>query len=205
MRSLLYATLLLFFITVPALAQDTPRVELFTGYSLLRTDDRTIDLNQFGQTGTATREATTLHGWNATFGLNFTGLFGVVVDGAGGYGVIDYSVSSPGLSGVIGIKTRLHTLMLGPQINVRGEELVFFIRAMGGLARIDQTADFAGLKSSSHETALAGAAGLGLDFRLSDSVWLRILQGDYLITRFEEGVSDKNQRSIRISTGLVFR
>ncbi|QQS46384.1 MAG: outer membrane beta-barrel protein [Acidobacteriota bacterium] len=204
MRSLLFAILLLF-ICAPVLAQDTPRVELFTGYSLLRTDDRTIDLNQFGLTGTATREATTLHGWNATLGLNFTGLFGVVVDGAGGYGVIDYSVSSPGLSGAIGIKTRLHTIMLGPQINVRGEELVFFIRAMGGVARIDQTADFAGLKSSSHETALAGAAGLGLDFRLSDSVWLRIIQGDYLITRFEEGVSDKNQQSIRISTGLVFR
>lgn len=204
MRSLLFVTLLLL-LCVPVFAQDTPRVELFTGYSLLRTDDQTIDLNQFGLTGAATRDATTLHGWNATLGLNFSGIFGIVVDGGGGYGKIDYSLSAPGLSGTVGIKTRLHTIMIGPQINLRGEEILFFVRAMGGVARIDQSFDVAGQKVSFHETAFAGAAGLGLDFKLSDSVWLRLLQGDYVVTRFKEGVSDKNQRSIRISTGLVFR
>lgn len=204
MRSLLFVTLLLL-ACAPVFAQDTPRVELFTGYSLLRTDDQTIDLNQFMLTGTATRDATTLHGWNATLGLNPTGIFGIVIDGAGGYGRIDYSLAAPGLSGSAGFKTRLHTIMIGPQINLRGEEIVFFVRAMGGVARIDQSVDIAGQKVSYHETALAGAAGLGLDFKLSDSVWLRLLQGDYVITRFEEGVSDKNQRNIRISTGLVFR
>lgn len=204
MRNLMFATLLLL-ISVPVLAQDTPRVELYTGYSLLRTDDRTIELNPFGRPGTATRDASALHGWDATLGLNFSGLFGIVIDAAGGYGNIDYSVSSPGLSGAVGIRTRLHTIMIGPQFNFRGEEIVFFARAMGGLARIDQTADFVGLKIKNNETAFAGGAGLGLDYRLSGPVWLRIIQGDYIITRFKEGISDKNQSLIRVSTGLVFR
>lgn len=204
-RSLISASLLICILFVPALAQDTPRVELYTGYSLLRTDDRSIDLNPFGRTGTAARDASALHGWDATLGLNFNGLFGIVFDAAGGYGNIDYSVSSPGLSGVVGIRTSLHTVMLGPQLNFRGEDITFFARAMGGIARIDQKADFTGVRVKSNETAFAGGAGLGLDYRLSGPVWLRIIQGDYIITRFKEGISDKNQSLIRVSTGLVFR
>jgi hypothetical protein len=74
MKSLLVSLLLL--IPVASFAQESPKSELFVGYSLLRTDSDTLDLNRFGVPGVARREGANLNGFNVSGGYNPTNWLG---------------------------------------------------------------------------------------------------------------------------------
>jgi outer membrane immunogenic protein len=53
-------------------------------------------------------------------------------------------------------------------------------------------------------TAFAMATGVGLDVEMSERFAVRLLQADYYLTQFVNGVND-HQNNLRISTGLIFR
>lgn len=162
-----------------AFAQEsTPKAEVFGGYSYFRASDpTTIHLN----------------GWNGSIAGNLNDWFGVVGDFSGHYG-------SPSIFG-IGIPfvdVNQHSFLFGPRLSYRGNDKVTpFGHFLIGISRANAGAF--GLSVS--DTALAAAAGGGVDINLNDTVAIRAVQADYLMTRFQ----DERQDNLRLSFGVVFR
>lgn len=188
-------------LSVVAIAQDTPKAELFGGYSYLRTDEETIDL-----TGTGTlarRSGSNLNGWNVAMMYNPTSWLGFVGDFGGAYGKINYGVAGIGTTRV---NSNFHTFMFGPQFSMRSRHVTGFVRGMVGAVRLDQSATIAGQRFDSEETAFAAAFGGGVDVRFADKVSLRLFQADLFLTKFDgQGIASDTQKALRVSTGFVFR
>ncbi len=105
----LIAVISLLFSSIPALAQDYPRVELFGGYSALVAGD--ID-NLSHANGIALDFAGNLH---RNFGL--VAEFGVHKDN----------------------DNRAYSAYVGPRLSFRGERVTFFLHALAGGVRIPST------------------------------------------------------------------
>lgn len=85
----------------------------------------------------------------------------------------------------------IHTFLFGPQVSFPGRISPFGHVLVG-------VAHFAG---GAADTSLSAAVGAGLDWRIARQVSWRVIQGDYLATRF----FGATQHNARISTGIVFR
>jgi hypothetical protein len=48
------------------------------------------------------------------------------------------------------------------------------------------------------------AAGGGLDINASEHLGVRVVQAEYLLTKFVDGITNR-QNSARVSAGVVFR
>jgi hypothetical protein len=121
-----------------------------------------------------------LNGWELSGQYKFTDWLGGVAAFSGHYG-------SP-----FGISSSVHTFMFGPQVSWPSRVSPFAHVLIGG-ARFS-----AGGGST---TAFASAIGGGIDTRIAHRLSWRIIQGDYLITRF----GSSTQNNVRVSTGIVFR
>jgi len=104
-RFILWAALLLL-ISIPAIAQNTPKAEVFGGYSGVPV----VGVEQF------------LHGWNASVNGNINDWLGIKCDFSGHY--------TTGR----GLKVKLYTFTFGPQLSYRKKEKVvpFFHALFGG-------------------------------------------------------------------------
>jgi peptidoglycan-associated lipoprotein len=58
--------------------------------------------------------------------------------------------------------------------------------------------------ASSYNTVIAAEFGGGLDYRLTPHLTLRAVQAEYLLTRFANGVNDR-QNNLRIDSGVAVR
>jgi hypothetical protein len=56
----------------------------------------------------------------------------------------------------------------------------------------------------SSEDAFATALGGGLDWNATPHIGVRLIQAEYLMTKFTDGLNDR-QNNARISAGVVFR
>lgn len=177
LKGLVCAFAMLILLPLTAAAQETPKVEIFGGYSYLRVDDNLDGVN--------------LHGWNASVAGNVNRWFGLVGDFSGHYG-------SPTVGGVTVDGAKAHLFLFGPQISKRGEKWTVFARTLVGGAHASSNA--AGFFSTA-ETALAVAIGGGVDVNVNKTVAIRLFQADYVLTRF----ADESQHNFRLSTGLVLR
>jgi hypothetical protein len=121
-----------------------------------------------------------LNGWEASGQYKITNWFGAVADFSGDYG-------SP-----LGVSSSLHTFLFGPQVSWHARVSPFAHVLIGG-------AHFSADGGST--TSFASAIGGGIDTRLTDRFSWRIIQGDYLITRF----GSQTQNNARVSTGIVVR
>ncbi|MDD5543379.1 MAG: hypothetical protein PHX83_09405 [Acidobacteriia bacterium] len=129
---------------------------------------------------------TNLNGWNASLAGNLNNWLGVVADFGGYYG--DFND---------------HTFMFGPQISYRGDErFTPFFHALFGGAH-----DSGGLLEAKGSTAFAMAIGGGIDYNASKNFAVRIIQVDYLMTRFNipGGSHPNTQNNARVSVGIVGR
>lgn len=172
---------LLMFLPIIAAAQDTPRVEIFGGYSYLRQNDNLIGED--------------LHGWNASFTSNFTKWLGLAAEFSGHYGD---ATLTPGLKADVAT----HLFMVGPRFSYRGSEAVTpFAHVLFGAARSDVTFFLPNGRNRINESAFALIVGGGLDVKVHDNVAIRLFQADYVLTRF----NSDSQHNFRASTGLVFR
>ena len=185
--------------SLPAVAQETPKSEVFGGYSYFRPN---------GGGG--------LHGWNGSVNVNLNKWFGVVADASGHYGSSSTSVSTAviGLSGLsveASADSNIHTFLVGPQVSYRKDErLTPFGHALFGLSRVHErgsattTVPLIGTTSfnfNDTDTGFAMGLGGGLDVSITRSVALRLIQAEYLMTRLNGG----NQNNARISVGFVYR
>ena len=107
MRKLVLMGVLVLLAALPVIAQETPKAEVFGGYSLVRS------------------EGEILHGWNASVNGNMNDWFGIKGDFAGYYKTIS------------GTKVKFHSFTFGPQLSYRkNEKVVVFAHALFGGAHI---------------------------------------------------------------------
>ena len=173
MRKLL---VLLPFLLVPvsAWAQETPKVELFGGYS-------NMYANSTGSNGTDFD----MHGVTFAAQENLNSWFGGVLDFSTHFGTEN------------GFHTNTQTISYGPVFSYRkSKSLVPFAHAMVGAERGGSNY----LNISRPETRLAVLAGGGLDIKIRPTVALRIFQVDYVMSKF----SNSRQDNLRFSAGCVF-
>jgi hypothetical protein len=196
-------------------AQDTPRTEVFTGYSHLRlTNDSEL-------------EPADLNGWNASARLNVTTRIGLLADFSADYGYRSLApyqlfLPIPGNPNPV-IRTEpghihQYTFSLGPEIRiVHHGRLTVSAQALVGLAKTNtlilplaapiqlplgpngEPVTFS-RRTILGGTGFAGSLGAGLDYRISDHLSYRIVQPELLVVNFV-GSTPIN---MRISTGIAF-
>jgi hypothetical protein len=108
------------------------------------------------------------NGWAASFAVRLNRWIGVEAASGGGYTSVDHTQS-----------TKLHYLLFGPRLAFPVKRLTPFIQVSVGMARWD-------LQGRGGETRVAKAGGLGLDVRITDRISARLIQADYLNTRFND-------------------
>ncbi|HUI44200.1 MAG TPA: outer membrane beta-barrel protein [Terriglobia bacterium] len=162
----------LMLLPLPALAQQTPRVEVFGGYSHLVGNFSNSDFNLNGADFSVTEN---LNKWLGGT-LDFSSHFGTV----GGF------------------KVNSETIMYGPLFAYRkNPSVVPFGHVLLGAVRGGP--EYLGISDSEYRFGVL--AGGGVDLKMGKRVSLRIIQADYLMTRF----SSSRQDNIRLSAGIVLR
>jgi hypothetical protein len=155
LRKALCSMCLVFLASLPALAQDVPKAEVFGGYSWAGAN---------------------FHGWNASVTGNITKRFGIVADFSGHYG--------SELDGSVLIKQDAHSFLFGPRFSFRGKRLTPFVYALFGATRFHESAIISGQKLSHSDTGLRSVLGGGLDVKVNDRVAIRAFQLDYFRPNF---------------------
>lgn len=185
MKLKLFVSLLAFlsFLGVAARAQDTPKVDIFAGYSYVRQNPSAAGASSFS-----------LNGGSASIAYNAKSWLSGVAD-FGGYH--NGNILNSGVDGTVS------TYLFGPRVSYRHYERVTpFGEVLFGVAHA--SASIAGTSGSNN--AFAMTVGGGVDYKLSDRFAIRPVKVDYLLTRFPEiGTSAKTQNNLRVSTGIVFR
>jgi opacity protein-like surface antigen len=164
-------------LSVFSVAQEFPRVEVFGGYSYMRSWPE-------GAPGT------NLNGWNGAMQYNTSRSIGFKADVSGHYG-----------TPVAGTTVNSYSFLFGPVISSRVEGSPGFTPFLHGLVGANRvSASTAGLNAS--DTAFAMALGGGLDVKAARRVSARLVQVDYLFTKHGTAT---HQNNIRVSAGVVFQ
>ncbi len=134
-----------------------------------------------------------LNGGSGSFVYNASDNFSVVGD-FGGY---RFSGLPSGLS------STMYTYLLGPQYSFhKVSHFTPFAHVLLGAGRLNASAG--GINAG--ENGFAMAIGGGIDVPCGRRLAIRIVQAEYLLTRFDSVSSaSSTQNDVRISAGLVFR
>ncbi|HKD80735.1 MAG TPA: PKD domain-containing protein [Candidatus Angelobacter sp.] len=164
-----------------------PAVDIFAGYSFVR----------FSTHVGTVHEHFDWHGLGTSVAGNVNRWFSVVAD----FGF--YTVKNV----PSGVKASGYTYLFGPRFSHRGEHWTPFVHALFGAARLSNTITpppiSAFFNRSFHQNAFATALGGGMDLDFNKHVGWRIIQVEYLLTRFTDG-GDNQQNNVRAATGFVF-
>ncbi len=181
-------------------AQDVPKAEIFTGYS-------------YSHIGNGSNSGINLNGWNASITGNVNSWFGITADFSGHYG-------SPQ-----GTSTNRHSFLFGPKLTYRGaDKISAFAHALFGGVRAHRGLTPPGPSGSPlpqlppvSETAFGMVLGGGVDYKVNTRVAIRLIQADYVMTRFDQpsGIVcitfpcpltvAGTQHNARLSFGVVWR
>jgi Outer membrane protein beta-barrel domain len=134
-----------------------------------------------------------LNGGSASLAYNFSDRFSLIGD----FGAYRFGDLPSGLS------SNLYSYLFGPRYTVRrSHRLVPFAQVLLGGARV--TASSGSINAG--ENAFAASFGAGVDMPLHHQISLRLLQADYLLTRFPNlNGNSATENHVRISAGIVFR
>jgi len=174
MRKLYLLIGVLLFSSVPVLAQDWSRVDVFGGYSYLRLD--------------ASGEHANLNGWNGQIAVNPTSWFGIVADGSGFYG-------TPTIAGGP-VNIHLHSYLIGPRLSYHGR-VTPYVQALFGQSFLHISVP--GTTFTFDDSAFGMTVGGGVDVKVHDRVSIRLAQVEWLRTQ----LSSDTQNHMRVSTGIV--
>ena len=191
-----------------AQSDSTPKVELFLGYSYWRSVPDSTGNRIDGMNGGSTSLA-----------YNFNRHVGLVADFAGfGVDSLEFSSLGPAYSPSrnVDAESTVFSVMFGPRFSFRDHgKFTPFLQVLGGVAHAYDvtldgcTAPIYACTPLPAQTAFAMTAGGGLDYRLNHRLALRLLQAEFLLTRFQDPTSatgaDGWQSNVRLSTGLVLR
>jgi opacity protein-like surface antigen len=202
MHKLSAVLMVLFALGLIAHAQETPKVEVFTGYSFVSAGF------PFSTDPAAGNGNGVLNGWNFSAAVNANRWVGVVADFGGYYGPVTKGTTFKPANCVLctsdftGILHNMHTFTAGPQVSIRQDKLTVFAHALFGGAHIreDLVINIPPPATSISSTNFAFLVGGGVDIALSHRFAVRI-QPDYLKTE----ILGRRQNNFRASAGLVFR
>ena len=156
LRKTLCIMCLIIVASLPAMAQEVRKADVFGGYSWAGGN---------------------FHGWNASVTGNVNKRFGIVADFSGHYG--------SELEGPILVKKDAHSFLFGPRFSLRrGKRLTPFVYALVGVTRFQESATISGQKLSQSDTGFSSALGGGLDVKVNESVAIRAFQIDYFRPNF---------------------
>ena len=178
-------------VTLTAAAQDTPKVEIFGGYSFLK----------FTVQPRLSFESANLKGWKLSVKHNLTPRIGLLGDFSGHYGQQAFTQPRGNWS-----QTRhQHTYMFGPELRVaKSRHLGLNVRALIGVTNTN----FPGLKpriDPMDSNAVAAAFGGNLDYRITNRLSYRIIEPELLISRGGSSTSESWQQfNWRLSSGFVY-
>jgi len=189
-------------------AQETPKAEAFVGYAYTRTG---------GALGSSSFDKN-LNGWDGGVVINLNHWFGIEADVSGNYSRSRTTVQlqptpftpAPTIDALL--KTHLYTFTGGPRVSVRGSRLTAFGHLLIGAAKVTQYNEgtYSFLPSpgphvagSYKQVSFALMPGGGINFQMTKSIGIRIVQTDYVLTRFETPSGEHTQNGLRVSTGIV--
>lgn len=187
--------------TAPAVIQyNAPRVELFLGYSYLRAMP-SID---------AANRLFWLNGGSTSLAFNFNRYVGLVGD-FGGFADSELNLTGTDSSHPVDSSGKVFTYLFGPRFSYRKHNRVTpFAQVLAGAIHASEVTlsnctDVCQLLPS--ETSFALTAGVGVDVRVHRHLAIRVVQAEYLMTRFEDRTTGQTamQNDIRLSSGIVFR
>ena len=119
-------------------------------------------------------------GWNGSVSGNVNDWFGIVGDFSGHYFPL--------------ANAHIYTFTAGPQLSYRkNAQVTPFVRALLGGARVGG--------GGVSDTGFAANVGGGVDIKVSNSIAIRAIQADALITHF----GGSTTTDLRLSFGIVFR
>jgi outer membrane immunogenic protein len=181
-QSVLILALLSLAAALPLKAQEEPaKIEEYGGYSYIR-----FNVSE-KQDGVVSQHSYNASGGGGQLEYNPNSWLGVVGD-LGGYVV---TPSQP-VAGTF-------SYLFGPRVNFRHRKITPYAQTLfGGIAA---TADIFHPGATNH---FAMTAGGGLDYAVTKLVAIRLVQAEYYMTKFPDGLNNR-QDNIRIATGLVFR
>ena len=189
-KMFLIVALMLLAMPLAAFAQESPKVEIFGGYSYLHADD--CDDNS----GPNCDGGLDLHGFNISFNQNIVKWAGLKADISGHYGEVTLIPGSPKLD------RDSYLFLVGPQFNLpKFERLRPYGHVLFGVMRVNLTSFGLTGRTTVRDSAFALAAGGGLDLKLTKKVAVRLFQADYVLTTFDS----ETQNNFRASTGVVLR
>lgn len=190
-----FALLFCCLIVLPVLAsaQSSDRLDLFAGYSYISQDISLRNLtNNSG-----------VSGWNASLTLPIRSAFGVVADVSG-----FYPSSNSGCGSQCTSSARIHTFMVGPQINFGSGKVKPFVRLLVGDTNMYTANSGTESYTFTSNNAVTFGLGGGVDYNLTHRFGLRG-QVDWLHNGFKTTNSqlaiDEVHNVARISTGVVVR
>jgi opacity protein-like surface antigen len=202
---LLALLLALLVFSTPLRAQD--KIELFGGYSYARVPVQILSpvpilggtlvfppgtcpiTNPVCASGSFSTVHVNTHGWEFSGAFKPTKVLGVVADFSGHYGSTH------------GSNLHLNTYLFGPQMSFPGPVSPFahfLIGAAHESSSIPSFLSVAGINLGTNN-AFASALGAGIDIKVIPFVSVRLIQFDYLLTRF----GSQTQNQPRASAGIV--
>jgi outer membrane protein OmpA-like peptidoglycan-associated protein/opacity protein-like surface antigen len=180
-----------------------PRFEWFLGYAFWRAVPAAFS-NRMAY----------LHGGSTSIAYNLNKYLGLVAD-FGGYDNSRLTLFNPTEIDTVNASGSAYTFLFGPRLSYRRHErFTPFAQALfGGVHASSVT--ISGCTGSpactplGSENTFAMTAGVGLDVSLAHHVAWRLIQAEYLLTRFRDTTSITEQtgiqNNVRLSTGIVFR
>jgi len=170
------------FLPLATMAQDTPKAQVFGGYSYFRQD------------GLGNPDEN-LNGWNGAVTVNLNKWFGATADFSGHYG-------GPTIGGVK-FHDNVHNFLFGPTVSYRkNSSLTPFAHALFGASRLHQ-------EGIGNDAGFAMALGGGVDWKVHNNISIRLGQIDYVMSRLSDnpgvaGAPTDTANNLRFSTGIVF-
>lgn len=184
MKKLVLIAVFLLGLSMMAMAQDTPAVELFGGYSFVDVDTATAFDAPDGYN-------LNLNGWNASVAINANRWAAFVAEFGGYYG-------SP--SDVENVDVSIHSIMFGPRISLRKGMITPFFQGLFGYGRVNGEERNQNVLT---ENDFAMAFGGGLDINVSNMIAIRPVQLDYFTVK--AGTTGDFSDNLRYSAGIVLK
>lgn len=130
--------------------------------------------------------------------------------------VADFGGYHTGNIGGAPLDATIYTYLFGPSIAYREGRWTLFGQTFFGRAHASASGTIIAdarirpqqapvLYASGSSNAFAMAIGGGLDANITDHFGVRVIQAEYLMTRFDVVHSTDTQNNLRISAGVVFR